>query len=253
MGGALSRQVLPGARATRTPEELASAGWVLEKHGVTLVLKADAPIATARFLLLFAHGNREDVASTVYFHDRVVSVLGGETLGFEYQGYGFLSEEAASSAGVYDAARDAALVALEMARNRGLPLFIAGSSLGGSAAIHSSRYVGEEIAGLILLSTFTSALQTRFPRGVVKALMSHIDMFPNDEEILSLPQTLPILILHGKDDAVVPPSHARVLADAAGTSAEVHYVDAAHNNVFTHRAGYKQSLSVLGSFIDRNR
>lgn len=202
----------------------------------------------ARFLILYAHGNKEDVSATIQFHRLVARPVGGEAVGFEYSGYGLLSNESPSEAKVYQNSKDAAEAAWLYASSRDLPLIVAGRSLGGAAAIAAAKCLGRRCSAVILQSVFTSALQTRVPRPIVKGLLYASDMFANDEEISALRSGLPVLIIHGVSDTIVPVQHAKRLAELRAGS-ELLLVVAGHNDMWTGESTRAQIVERVFKFL----
>ncbi len=98
-----------------------------------------------------------------------------------------------------------------------------GRSLGGGVVCALARH--REPAAMILQSTFTSvadvAARWLVPRGLIR------DRFESLEVVRDL--DVPVLVVHGTHDSVIPVAHGRRLHDAAKGSRLVLY-DADHND-----------------------
>jgi fermentation-respiration switch protein FrsA (DUF1100 family) len=97
-----------------------------------------------------------------------------------------------------------------------------GRSLGGGAICALARH--HTPAALVLQSTFTSVPDVAKRWFVPRFLIA--DVFDNAEVVGSL--RVPILITHGRRDAVVPVEHAHGLMKAAH-GARLHIYDSGHN------------------------
>jgi abhydrolase domain-containing protein 17 len=81
-----------------------------------------------------------------------------------------------------------------------------GRSVGGGSAVNLA--VNHPLAGLILESSFTSAFRVVIPFPILP-----FDKFPNLQKITKI--NIPILIIHGTDDQVIPLKHGKKLFEAA--------------------------------------
>jgi len=168
---------------------------------------ADGPV------ILFCHGNAGNVSHRVHlarwFHDE-----GFAFCLWDYRGYG----ESTGSPGEEGTYRDADAVWEHLVDARRIDparIVVHGKSLGGGVA----SYLAEtrDPAGLVLESTFTSvpdiALEKYriFP---VHLLARHV--YPNEERLATIDR--PVLILHSRDDRIVPVHHGEALHAAAPQS-----------------------------------
>jgi fermentation-respiration switch protein FrsA (DUF1100 family) len=177
--------------------------------------------AAAAPLLLFAHGNGELID---YWPPdfRVPRQWGMAVLLVEYPGYG-RSEGRPTQASV----TAAILAAYDWAAGRpGIDarrVVAYGRSLGGGAAAALAE--ARPLAALILESTFSSvqAFARRFgaPGFLVR------DRFDNLKALRRL--ELPVLILHGTADQIIPVAHARAL-HAARPASELVLLPCGHND-----------------------
>jgi uncharacterized protein len=159
--------------------------------------------------LLLCHGNGGNVG------DRVTAIAllnaaGFDVLAFDYRGYG-RSSGRASEQGTYRDARAARAALLERPGVDPERVFYLGESLGAAVAI---ELAGEHPpAGLILQSPFTSIrdmARLHYPF-IPRALVP--DAYPSLRRIAAL--DVPLLVLHGDRDEIVPSLHGEALYEAA--------------------------------------
>ncbi len=192
--------------------------------------------------ILFFHGNATNISEMVDFVDLFRS-LDLNVFLLDYRGYG-KSEGRPTEAGT-DADADAAWRYL--VSDKGIApeeIVVYGHSLGGgvAAGLASQRQIG----GLILDGTFTSVPDVGaeiYPYLPVK-LMARI-FYPTKERIAKL--HLPILIIHSKDDEVIPFSHGEKLFAAANEPKMFHQAQGSHHAGFT--SGGLISREVLKEFL----
>lgn len=181
---------------------------------------APAPSASAP-LLVFFHGNGELVDYWVEPFQEV-QTWGWGVLLVEYPGYG-RSAGSPSEATI----RAAALAAHDWARSDprvdGTRIVAYGRSLGGGPA---AWLAGErQLAGLVLESSFTS-VRALARRSLVPGFLVR-DPFDNLAALARFRG--PLLVLHGRDDTLIPVGHGRALA-AAASGAELHELNCGHND-----------------------
>jgi fermentation-respiration switch protein FrsA (DUF1100 family) len=201
------------------------------------------PNPDARFTLWYFHGNAESLADIgPRLHE--LRDLGFSVFAVEYPGYG-RSFERPTESRIYESL-EAGIGYLGTELNiRPENLVIYGRSVGGGPAVElASR---EDVAGLILESTFVSAyrVMTRWP-----ILLG--DKFNN---LRKLPRvSCPLLVIHGRSDRLIPFSHSELLYEKAPTRQKQHlWVKFAGHNDLRRWAGesYRRAildfLSVCGS------
>ncbi|MBF0125871.1 MAG: alpha/beta hydrolase [Magnetococcales bacterium] len=182
-------------------------------------------------LLLFFHGNTR-VLSGLRPHIELFSRLGLELFLFDYRGYG-LSTGHPTEAGVYADALAAREYLTTTRKIDPARLIYYGHSLGGGAATWlAARHPP---GGLILEGSFTSIPDVgagRYPFLPIH-LMSRIH-FDN----LSLLPSIhaPLLIIHSRDDVVIPFQHALNLFAAANEPKSLLETRGHHDTSF-HKGG----------------
>lgn len=154
-------------------------------------------------LALFFHGNGE-LIDTNLDTAALYTQWGVSVLLAEYRGYGRSQGDPSQAAIVADMARFYDLMAARPEVDPARIIFH-GRSLGGgvAAALAAER----PPAALILESTFTSLAALARSRGLLESLCRH--PFRTDRVLPGLGK--PVLILHGADDELIPPAHARQL------------------------------------------
>ena len=200
----------PTSRWTMTPADLG-----LEAEDVSLVPEPGVrlhawffphpkPLAT----LLFCHGNAGNVSHRL---ENVVRLLqtGFQVLLFDYRGYGHSSGRL-SEQGLYRDAATAWAHLVERADTAGAPRIIFGRSLGGAVAIDLATRA--EAEALIVESTFASAhtmarLLFPFP---LPALPVKYDSLSKIGRL-----KMPLLMIHGERDELIPFAEGQVLFEAA--------------------------------------
>ncbi|MEN9217487.1 MAG: alpha/beta hydrolase [Gloeomargarita sp. DG_2_bins_126] len=213
--------------------------------GVTLaawwmpVEQADAPV------ILFAHGNGGNISYRLPYI-RIFHQMGLASLFFDYRGYGE-SEGQPSEPGTYldgEAAWDYLTQTRQVPARR---IILYGESLGGGIATYlAAKY---QPAGLILGSTFTSVpdrAKELFP-------LMPIDLIAQFQynNLARLPQIqCPVLVIHSRQDEIIPFHHGQRLYEAANTPKFFLEIQGNHNEGFldslpTYQAGIAQFVQTL--------
>jgi fermentation-respiration switch protein FrsA (DUF1100 family) len=166
-------------------------------------------------VMIFAHGNAETI-DTAAADMAGAAALGLGLLAVEYPGYG-RSGGRPSQAGITAAmlaAYDALTARPEVDARR---IVACGRSLGGAAACVLAQK--RPIAALILVSTFTRVAD--FTRRYLLPSFLVRDPFDNLGAVSRFKG--PLLVVHGRNDAMIPFDHARRLHRAAPGSRLVAY------------------------------
>jgi pimeloyl-ACP methyl ester carboxylesterase len=189
--------------------------------------------ARARSLghVLLCHGNAGNVGDRVA-HVDLLSAAGFDVLAFDYRGYG-RSTGRPSEQGLGRDARAARVALLDQDGVDPDRVLYLGESLGGAVAL--ALALERPPAGLILHSAFTSVrdLARRHYPLIPRALVP--DAYPSLRLIGRL--TVPLLVLHGERDEIVPLMHAEALAEAAAGPKRMHVFAGAGHNDLLARAG----------------
>ncbi|MDH3349654.1 MAG: alpha/beta hydrolase [Desulfobulbaceae bacterium] len=209
----------------RTSDDLELAGWFIpgDKEGK---------------VVLFCHGNAGNISHRLdtikIFHEFGLGVFI-----FDYRGYGE-SEGLPSEQGTY---LDGGAAWEYLTGELGVPaskVVVFGRSLGGAVAARLS--VEENPIACILESTFTS---------LPKLAASFYPIYPNEflchirYETLSLVTSIscPLLIIHSRDDEIIPFEHGQDIFQALGGQGEFLEIFGDHNNGFIISGDlYKEGL-----------
>nr|WP_255548029.1 alpha/beta hydrolase [Erythrobacter ani] len=218
---------------------------------------AEVTLATEDGLELLAHWRAADAGrdTVVWFHGNGGSLAGAasETRSLRREGYGLLlvsyrgyggNAGNPSEAGFYEDGR----AAMRWLAARGIALddtVVAGNSIGSGTATQMAIEFGS--AGLILISPFVSLVEAaseRMPIFPVSLLLR--DRFDNIGKLPAL--DMPVLILHGTTDRVVPFSHGERLAKAGRNVTFKRYDGMGHDMSFRDAAQRAQLewLETLG-------
>ena len=201
------------------------------------------PVESARGTVLFCHGNAGNIShrleSIAIFHS-----LGLGTLIFDYRGYG-RSTGHPSEEGTYLDAEAAWRYLVEERKISPDRIVVFGRSLGAGVATWLAAR--RRVAALIAESAFTSVPDLAadlYPWLPVRGLV-HIK-YDNLERIAHL--ELPILVVHSRDDEIIPFHHGQRLFDAASRHARLLEIHGGHNDGFyTSGALYRDGLN---RFVD---
>ena len=179
--------------------------------------------------VVFLHGNAGNIAGRASLAEGYLA-RGISVFMLDYRGYG-RSGGRPDEVGVHADAKAAVRWVAEAVGGAERTV-IHGRSLGGVIGAGVARETGT--AGLILESTFTSfdemarAAYPFLPSFVVRRLRGHFDA----RSAVSLLQ-VPVLVVHGTADRLVPIAMGReLLAAAAGPTEWYEVPDADHNDVF---------------------
>jgi len=195
--------------------------WITAADGTALhALYLPAP-GSARATVLYLHGNAENLSSHIHLA-RWLPGRGYNLLALDYRGYG-RSEGRASVAGLH---QDVQAALAWLAEHDDGPLVLYGHSLGGSVAIHAAATSPHRvrIAAVIADSAFASY------RGIAREKLGQLWLtwplqwplsWLISDRYAALPvvgqlSPIPLLLIHGERDPVVPPHHAESLFAAAG-------------------------------------
>ena len=181
----------------------------------------------AEYTLVYFHGARVNLTGSVY-RLRGFRAAGFNVLAVDYRGYGRSSPRLPSEDSVYEDAT-AAWEWLDQRvpeRNRRI---LYGHSLGGAVAAEVALR-GGGAAVLVLESSFTSVADMTRLGGLITQRLDLLDKLRRLD--------LPVLIVHGAEDSVVPPDMAQRLYEAVrGPKRQLLMVEGAGHSWVARRAG----------------
>ena len=216
-------------------------GWRLPARGAT------------RGVVLFLHGNGQNISAhlgAVYWLPR----QGFEVLMFDYRGYG-QSTGKPDIDGVMEDTRNMLAWAARDSCTQGHKLTVLGHSFGGSLAIYATSMYRDkqQLNGLISISAFSDyreisrdALSRHwFTRLLEWPLSLTIDNDYRPVSVIGRIAPLPVYILHGQNDPVVPAYHADQLYAAARSPKYRLNLIGGHNDVFNPKQNRRILLKIL--------
>lgn len=162
------------------------------------------PSPKAAGVLLFCHGNAEDLGMCFQFLKRMRDQFRMNILAVEYPGYGLLHKMPASEAAVKEAVLTAFRFVLDELRVNYEQVILFGRSVGSGPSVYlASRF---PVGGLILVAAFISIREAA--KSLVGDLVGRVlaERFPNLPLIGNV--SCPTLFIHGMKDTLVPMSHS---------------------------------------------
>lgn len=197
-------------------------------------------------VVLFTHGNRHNI-TRFREHYHLFTSIGQSFFTFDYPGYG-RSPGTPSEEAVYASARAAYA---HVRSSLGYPperIVSYGCSMGGAVAIELIQHV--DVACLITESTFTNTWEMAkhlYPFFPVWPLLPK--RFKNDEKVPRI--KVPMLIIHGEEDPVVPADMASKLFHSATSPAQIVIVPGA-NHIDSLTRGGEEIQRTITEFIGKH-
>jgi len=202
--------------------------------------------------ILYFHGNGE----VVYDYDDIATLynrLGINLFVADYRGYGqsggtpSFSSTVADAHVIFEYFRDTL-----KARSYTGPLFVMGRSLGSLSAVELAVSYPKELKGLIIESGFASA-------GKLLMYLGTLISFPRleDFEKATLERlrsiTMPILIIHGEWDEIIPFEQAEVIYQNIGSKDKrlLRIPNAGHNDIML--VGMEQYFQAISEFLSTQK
>ena len=180
------------------------------------------PNPRATLTLLYSHGNAEDLGQLAPWLEQYRQ-NGFSVLAFDYRGYGASTGGPPSTSG---ATRDMETVYRHAVGTLGVrpaSIVLLGRSVGSGPATDLAAHM--PVGGLVIESGFVSAF-----RVLTRVALLPFDRYENLRTIRRV--RCPVLVIHGREDAVIPFSHGRRLYEAANQPKQSLWVEGAgHNDV----------------------
>lgn len=178
--------------------------------------------------ILYLHGNAENISTHV---NSVIwlTLEGYDVFAFDYRGYG-KSEGSPTLEGVHIDAKAALETVFNLPQANKGHIFISGQSLGGAVAVYTvatSAYK-DRIKALIIDSAFSSyrrVSREKFAQLIITWPFQYpLSFFFNDyfspARWIKEVSPVPLLIMHGDNDRIVPVHHGSLLHEAASSPKE---------------------------------
>jgi len=225
---------VPQVPHTRTPDALGIGFEELRfptAHGKTLYgwwIPAAAPSGRSRGTVVLVHGWSRNV-------DRVLPLVrplhdeGYDLLAFDARSHGSSSPDGTANMVKFSEDIRATLDEAERLGARPGRLAVLGLSVGGAAALHAAAH-DRRIRAVVTVGAFAHPGELMHDelraKGVPAPLIpvvlryaehsigARLDVIAPERQIAAIPA--PVLLVHGEEDATVPATHARRLAEAGG-------------------------------------
>jgi uncharacterized protein len=218
--------------------------WLTAEDGVR-IHSWFLPVAGSRWTVLVCNGNAGNMSYRLERAQEMQRRLGVSVQLFDYRGYG-RSEGQPDEDGTYRDARAVYRHLVETRRVDPAGLVVFGESLG--AAVATQLALERPAAALILESPFTSIpdmARAAYPflPPVGRLIRTRYDT------VAKVPRlTLPLLVLHGDRDTIVPFAQGRRVFEAAGGPKRFHAIaGAGHND--TYLVGGEPYWRTLAEFL----
>lgn len=203
-------------------------------------------------MLLYFHGNGEvatdyDSLSTLY-HD-----AGAALLVVDYRGYGWSTGTPLTSKMLPDARKVAEALPDILKAHRvepQTPVFLKGRSLGSAPAVYLAHQYPEQFRGLIIESGYADApsLFRRLSIPVPDAMREDVHLPVNNVTKMKA-VSLPLLVIHGEQDMIIPVEQGQALYEAAPSEKKTLLTvpGAGHNNLLY--VATQRYFSAIATFI----
>lgn len=187
-------------------------------------------------VIVYSHGNAEDLRITGKFCQEMANVTGWLVCTYDYTGYG--ATQGIVKPSVAQTHRDIRRVCAAVRKVLQVPwsrMVLMGFSLGSgpSCALAAAGPDLAELAGLVIVGGFTSAAEV-VP---VLAWLRGVSPYRNLQCLRRV--TCPVLVMHGTHDEIIPWAHGQALAAEAAKRTRVTTCwmqGQGHNTVFTAQA-----------------
>ncbi len=212
----------------------------------------------ARGTVYFLHGNAENISTHIY-SVRWLPDEGYNVLLLDYRGYGLSEGEAALPGALWDIKAGLQWL-LEQRNVADKPLYLLGQSLGASLAIYFAAT--DEQARQHLSGVVSDAAFTRY-RDIVRHVaagswLTWLFQYPaswmvvkryDPIDYIARITPLPLLLIHSRDDKVIPYQYGERLYQAAASPKQFLETRGLHGGTFNEAA----NRAVLLSFFEKNR
>ena len=217
--------------------------WLVAEDGVR-IHGWYLPVRDARWVTLVSHGNAGNISHRL---DRALLLQGrvrSSVFLYDYRGYG-ASEGSPDEAGTYRDARAAYRYLVERKHVRPDELVLFGESLGSAVALELA--LERPAAALVLEAPFTSV-----PDVARTTLLAPLAPFVRTryDNLARIPRLrMPLLVMQGDRDEVIPPALGRRLFDAAPPPKRYYAIPGAGHND-TYVVGGDAYWKALSDFLD---
>lgn len=215
----------------------------------------------SRGTILFLHGNAENIST----HVRSVLWLvqeGYTVFAFDYRGYGWSGREAPDIPGVHRDARAALSKILSLQGVSPARLVVFGQSLGAAVAVHTVATASSARRPIALILDSPFAGYRRIVRDKLSSLVvawpiawpasRFLDDEYSPERWIGKVAPVPVIVIHGTADRVVPYAHGKMLYDLASEPKGIWTVEGGgHATALRNPEVRLQFLAFLASILPR--
>ena len=194
-------------------------------------------------VIIYSHGNAEDVSMTVPWLEYLSDRFPVDVLAYDYTGYGTNYCPASNESIHHNALSVLKYVKMKMDYKK---IFLYGRSIGTAPAIFAAVN-DKQVDGVILQSAFCSIVTTRVPIFMQRYIPKCIDMLFNGE-LLGECET-PVLLIHGKEDKIVPFDHGLALSKQKCVWSHCWIDGAGQNNIETISTYRDEMCASIDNFI----
>jgi alpha-beta hydrolase superfamily lysophospholipase len=223
-------------------------GTIPVTDDIVLGYRLFTPPQAAEAVIVYFHGNGE-VASDYDYVAPLFFQVSAALLVVDYRGYGWSSGQPLTSTLLSDAdAVPPALPDILSADLRQKPLIIMGRSLGSAPAIHLAYHHAAQFKGLIVDSGFAD-MPSVFRRLGIPVNLDAVTDVPVGNVARMKAITMPLLVIHGENDQLLPVENGQLLFDASPSTQKtlLRIPGAGHNNIMA--IGAAQYVAAMSAFI----
>jgi fermentation-respiration switch protein FrsA (DUF1100 family) len=222
-------------------------------HGWWLPVSQNHPGGVDR-VLLYLHGNSGQIGNNLAKASRFQR-LGFSILMFDYRGYGRSEGSFPSEQRMYADAQMALDFLIDTKQIQLTNIYLYGHSLGGAIAIEQATK-RPELAGLIIESSFTSMLAMATSNPKYRLFPVDLLLHQRFDSIAKIPSLkMPILYIHGTEDADVPAYMSKELYAATTAPKQLLIIEGAnHVNVAeVAEQKYLEAVQNLVAQVEQSR
>lgn len=199
----------------------------------------------APYVLLYAHGNGEDIGPDLLDEMQEFRRRGFEVYGFDYRGYGISD----GRPGYRRSLEDSEVAYQHLVRDRKIAperIILYGHSVG--AAMVLDLAARHKTGGLVIESAFVTAFRVR-----TQITLFPLDKFRNTRRVREV--HCPVLVMHGEIDDAIPAWHGRELFRLAPEPKQSYWARMAnHNNVrISNDAEYWKRIGLFVELMERTQ
>lgn len=205
-------------------------------------------------VLLYFHGNGE-IASDYEGIASFYNLSGVSLLVVDYRGYGWSTGTPLTTRMLPDAEivlKKLPDILKEEGIMPGRSIFVKGRSLGSAPAIYLAKHFSDQMKGLIIESGYADAPSLFRRLGIdIPDQLAEDDTLPVNNVGKMKAITMPLLVMHGAEDTLIPVIHGRDLYDASPSPTKELLIiqGAGHNNMLV--AGTAKYFNAIKQFVEK--